>query len=128
MPLRDALDSLRADMTRRNPLMATFGEYALRSLAASFVVMARKAHTGRDRDYYAARMEVMLRHHEVCYYRRLAIERGQDLSLAEPRCNWPAISPPKSVRCAKCATAGSRPTSRHRLDRFIGLSMNPSRA
>lgn len=64
-------------------------EFAKRSLAASFVVVGRKKHTGHDRYYYAERMTHFLRHHEACYYRRLALEKGKDIGLPEASLDLP---------------------------------------
>lgn len=93
--LNEFLKRIGSDTTRRNELLSTFSEYALRSMAASFVVSGRKPERWSEaieemsnqnallekwellkREYYALRMEVMLRHHEVLYYRRLCQEAG----------------------------------------------------
>ena len=94
LSLDEFMKMMKSDMTRRNTLLSSFSEYALRSLAASFVVMGRKPHNWEEvvgrmrgqkeildewnilkREYYALRMEVMLRHHEVLFYRRLCQEK-----------------------------------------------------
>jgi SAM-dependent methyltransferase len=105
-PFGQALAEMKADMTRKNPLLENFDEYALRSLAASFVVIARKpnsyeqklananAQSASDREewqalkkeYYSSRMMVMMRHHEVLMFRRYAHDLGRDNpALGDPQ-------------------------------------------
>ncbi|MEW6570847.1 MAG: class I SAM-dependent methyltransferase [Nitrospirota bacterium] len=93
--MEKAMDMMKSDPSRKNVLLSNFSEYALRSMAASFVVTARKPakyqetidmirrnRTTSDewdilkRDYYASRMELMLRHHEIFFYKRLSLEKG----------------------------------------------------
>jgi SAM-dependent methyltransferase len=93
-PLGTFVEMLKADMSRQNPLLAGFSEYAMRSMAASFVVVAikpdrygqRAASIRSDaklfqdcevlkRQYYTLRMEVMQRHHEVVYFQRMCREK-----------------------------------------------------
>ncbi|ADO75876.1 Methyltransferase type 11 [Stigmatella aurantiaca DW4/3-1] len=115
MPLTQVLEQMRADTTRRNPLLSSFDEFSHRSLAASFVVEARKPahyearlealvqagppHVGRwhalKREYYTARMELMLRHHEVLFYRRHSQHRGR----GEPGILEPESLPTLLARC-----------------------------
>ena len=100
------LHMIKSDTTRKNTLLSSFSEYALRSMAAGYVVTGRKPHHWKDtvekmrgqksvfdewniwkREYYTARMEVMLRHHEVLFYKRLCQERGaspQNISDPDP--------------------------------------------
>jgi hypothetical protein len=106
MSLESFLKTMRSDLMRLDtPLLADFDEYALRSMAASFVVMAVKPHDYEDRraliesqgpatieawnsalrDYYTARVELMHRHHEILLYRRWSHEKGRhDASIPEP--------------------------------------------
>ena len=92
----DVLDEMRQDRSPASPLLADFDDYASRCLAASYVVVGRKQHdydsgvariaTGGPaaigawqtllREYYALRLELMQRHHEIGYYRRKSAERG----------------------------------------------------
>jgi hypothetical protein len=86
MPLKQALAEMRTDQTRGNPLLRDFPEHLHRAMAASFVVVARKPsdydegkHGGEGadtirRDYYTARVAVMDRHAEVCFYAMRAKE------------------------------------------------------
>lgn len=96
MPLYKVLNKLQSDFTRKNPLLEQFDEYALRSMAASFVVLARKpveyeAKFGKlydsgkyeidkwkalKRKYYAARAELIYQYHLVHLYKRLCVEQG----------------------------------------------------
>jgi len=97
-PLTEVLENMKEDLTRKNRLLASFDEYAMRSLAASFVVIAKKPEDydrriaclnsqgdfyieqwqSLKRAYYTTRMELMIRHHEVLLYRRLCHEIGRD--------------------------------------------------
>lgn len=94
--LGDVLDEMRQDLSPASPLLADFDDYASRCLAASYVVVGRKQHehdagvatiaagglAAADawqtllREYYALRLELMQRHHEIGYYRRKAAERA----------------------------------------------------
>jgi SAM-dependent methyltransferase len=94
MSLRDVLAAFREAPSRSGRWLAEQSEYAMRAMAASFVVIAKKpadderrrqalahpaiaAHwASRKRAYFATRMEVMLRYHEVQLYRRMARESG----------------------------------------------------
>ncbi len=105
-PLAEVLDLIKKDLTRQNHLLASFDEYAMRSLAGSFVVIAKKPEDyelrlasiydrgdsykdqweSLKRDYYTARIELMIRHHEVLEYMRLCRESGytgSELSVPE---------------------------------------------
>ncbi len=102
MPLRDLLEMLKGDAQFRGQLLQEFSEYSTRSLAASFVIAARKPVGWREaqllwrrepalaektelarREYYELRMTVILRHHEVFLYERFCHENGIDLTLGE---------------------------------------------
>jgi SAM-dependent methyltransferase len=94
--LGDVLDEMRRDVTPASPLLADFDDYANRCLTASYVVVGRKqrehdacvaaiAAVGPAaldgwrtllREYYALRLELMQRHHEIGYYRRKAAEKA----------------------------------------------------
>lgn len=96
MPLLEALKLMKSDLSSKNPLLSQYSEYAMRSMAASFVVLAKKPEHYENRvsailrqgsaelenwhllkqQYYETRMEVMLRHHEASLYKRLARENG----------------------------------------------------
>lgn len=96
MPLSDVLKVMKSDLSSKNPLLSQYSEYAMRSMAASFLVLAKKPEHYEDRvsailrqgtaefekwnllkqQYYESRMEVMLRHHEVSLYKRLAQEKN----------------------------------------------------
>ena len=87
-------DLLAALKTNSEELLTEFSEYAQRSLAASFVISARKPLNWREKveqieaqpalreecdrlrkEYYGLRMMLILRHHEVKLYERFARER-----------------------------------------------------
>ena len=89
--VRDLLAALK---TNPEELLTEFSEYAQRSLAASFVISARKPLNWRDKveqieaqpalreecdrlrkEYYGLRMMLILRHREVKLYERFARER-----------------------------------------------------
>ncbi len=93
--LRKVLEKMKADPGLGSELLASFSEYALRSMAASFVVTARKPNRWQariqelernqleaekwelaKREYYSMRIELILRHHEYFLYKRLAYENG----------------------------------------------------
>jgi SAM-dependent methyltransferase len=103
LPLRDLLEVLKNNALFREHLLEEFSEYSKRSLAASFVIAARKPVEwneaqllwGREpaiaeesqltrRKHYELRMTVILRHHEVHLYERLCREEGL---------KWPAGRP-----------------------------------
>jgi hypothetical protein len=105
MPLESVLQAMRDDLSLKSPLLADYDEYCLRSLAASFVVLAEKPHAYEDRlgqiesqgpgavdawkslvqQYYTARVELMQRHHEISLYKRGSHEKGRDeASIPEP--------------------------------------------
>jgi SAM-dependent methyltransferase len=103
LPLRDLLEVLKNDALFRKRVLQEFSEYSNRSLAASFVIAARKppkwnetqVRWGREpalaeesqlarRKYYELRMTVILRHHEVFLYERFCREKGIE---------WPAGRP-----------------------------------
>jgi hypothetical protein len=95
VPLRELLDSLRNSAPFRDRLLQEFSEYSNRSLAASFVIAARKPAGWKEaqhlwqrepalgeeaqlarREYYELRMTAILRHHEGFLYERLCHENG----------------------------------------------------
>lgn len=102
----EALDRMRKERGRANPLLHSMSEYAHRAMAASFVVVALKpvdyerrqaavieelgepAWNALKREYYAARMGLMLRHHEVELYRQFTRDaRGltaEDMAAPPP--------------------------------------------
>jgi SAM-dependent methyltransferase len=100
LPLRDALERLRQSQSKGSALMRDLSEYSMRALSATFLVVGRKPddYEGRrrsfanreatedwaakKREYYAARMGVMFRHHEVDLYRRLAREQSPGAAIA----------------------------------------------
>jgi SAM-dependent methyltransferase len=103
LPLRDLLEALKNDALFRKRVLQEFSEYSNRSLAASFVIAARKPpewneaqlRSGRDpalaeesqlarRKYYELRMTAILRHHEVFVYQRLCREKGIERDLGGP--------------------------------------------
>ncbi len=104
-PFQEVVDVLAADETRQNRLLVAFDEHALRALAASFVVVARKPDAYEDqmrkrlsegaaaaeawralkREYYTARTGLIFRHHQVGLQRRFARDAGRDRpNLKEP--------------------------------------------
>ncbi len=99
LALRDLIEVLKGDALFRDEMLREFSEYSNRSLAASFVIAARKParwkeaqlHWGHEpasaeesqlarREYYELRMTAILRHHEVFLYERLCRENGIELS------------------------------------------------
>ena len=116
LPLRDLLEVLKSDALFRDRLLQEFSEYSNRSLAASFVIAARKPDRWKEaqllwerepaskeqaqlarREHYELRMTTILRHHEVFLYERLCRENGIELDTARP--NAPA---PISDLLARC--------------------------
>ena len=74
------LSLFREDPTRSNHYLTNYSEYGLRSMAASYVVHARKPsdlskveddssdnYKIAKRQYYSLRQEVLLRHHKFYY-------------------------------------------------------------
>lgn len=107
LALRDLLEALKNDAPFRDQLLQGFSEYSNRSLAASFVIAARKPARWKEaqhlwerepalaeesqlarREYYELRMTVILRHHEVFLYERLCHEKGIAWKAGRP--NEPA--------------------------------------
>ncbi len=98
--LRAAVEQIRQSRIRSSGLAGLISEYGHRSLAASFAIRARKpkmydvrrsAQTSSPADraaYYAARVGVIQRHHEIELYRRLTSEQGK----AAPTCPIPSLS------------------------------------
>jgi hypothetical protein len=87
MTLTDAIERIRTNRDRHGDLTKHISEFGHRSLAASFAIRATKPQnyeiarterfsTPQERAaYYAARMGVIQRHHEVELYRRFASEK-----------------------------------------------------
>lgn len=106
LALRDLLKALKSDALFRDQLLQEFSEYSNRSLAASFVVAARKPAGWKEaqllwrgepalaeksqlarREYYELRMTAIARHHDVFLYKRLCRENGiesNDGCLTDP--------------------------------------------
>lgn len=95
-PLGELLESLKTEPGIREKLLKEFSEYSNRSLAASFVIAARKPAGWKEaqlrdqtdpvlaakseqarREYYELRMTAIHRHHEVFLYKRLCAENGK---------------------------------------------------
>jgi SAM-dependent methyltransferase len=114
--LRDLLEALKNDAPFRDQLLKEFSEYSNRSLAASFVIAARKPARWKEAqhlwehdsalaeesqlargEYYELRMTAILRHHEVFLYKRLCHENGIVLQTASP--NVPAPIQELLARC-----------------------------
>lgn len=88
MSVQELLDALSANKSRSNPLFSGLSEFSHMAMAASYVVVGRKPadyDRGREqaarevgvdawnrmkRRYYAARLAVIFRHHEVDLYRK----------------------------------------------------------
>lgn len=102
-PLRDLLEVLKNDALFREQVLQEFSEYSSRSLAASFVIAARKPPEWNEaqvrwerepalaeesqlarRKYYELRMTVILRHHEVFLYERFCREKGIEWQVGRP--------------------------------------------
>jgi SAM-dependent methyltransferase len=88
MSLLEALKVIRQNDSRDSELTKFISEFGHRALAASFAIRARKPKgyklqamddpSKQDRvAYYAARVGVIQRHHEITLYRRLAAENGK---------------------------------------------------
>jgi SAM-dependent methyltransferase len=103
LTLRDLLERLKSDALFREQVLQEFSEYSNRSLAASFVVAARKPAGwneaqllwGREpalaeesqlarRKHYELRMTVILRHHEVFLYKHFCRENGIESHAGQP--------------------------------------------
>lgn len=91
LPLSEAIEIIRANRSRNEGITAQISEYGHRSLAASFAIRATKPanyELVRKNDglstrservaYYAARMGLIQRHHEIELYRRFAIEKHRN--------------------------------------------------
>lgn len=108
MALRDLLVALKSDAPFRGQLLQPFSEYSKRSLAASFVIAARKPARWKEaqllwkrepalaeesqlarREHYELRMTVIHRHHEVFLYERLCHENGIELNSERPKAPSP---------------------------------------
>ena len=96
MSVGQMLCEIEADPSRKNRFISAISEFSYRALAASFVVVAQKpigysepiSYTDdleqeqsavSRQNYYAARMAVIHRHHEIEYYRRRAIDRHPEI-------------------------------------------------
>lgn len=88
-PLVDVIATFRQQRSRADSLVKSISEYGHRSLAASFAIRAKKPDgydqgtsgnsTPADRAaYYAARLAVIQRHHEIGLYRKLTIGLGKN--------------------------------------------------
>jgi SAM-dependent methyltransferase len=89
MSLLEALNVLRQSNFRDSGLTESISEFGHRALAASFAIRAKKPEGYTKRQdvsgssqqdriaYYAARVGVIQRHHEIILYRRLATEKGK---------------------------------------------------
>jgi len=108
MSVGEMLEEIEADPSRNNRFIKPLSEYSHRALAASFVVVAQKPPGYSEpelprenldqereavtrRNFYAARMAVIQRHHEVEYYRRKAIDRHPEFSYATEPLELPQI-------------------------------------
>lgn len=98
----EMLADFRSQTTHHDPLTRDITEYGHRSLAASFAVTGRKpsgydhrrgvlGDSAADRAaYYAARLAIMQRAHEIEHYKRATTERGgKTINYAAP--NWREI-------------------------------------
>jgi SAM-dependent methyltransferase len=151
LPLRELLESLRSNASFRDSLLQDFSEYSNRSLAASFVIAARKPDRWKEtqllweresalceeaqlarREYYELRMTAILRHHEVFLYERLCHEKGVQGDGEPPkapapigdllaRCKPDDILNHQSVLVAKEALRSLEQTLRAARDHWIGL-------
>jgi SAM-dependent methyltransferase len=98
MSVGQMLEEIESDPSRSNRFIKLLSEFSQRALAASFVVIAQKPlgysepnmsceEPGYEqeavirRNYYAARMSLIQRYHEIEYYRRMATDRHQELSF-----------------------------------------------
>jgi SAM-dependent methyltransferase len=96
MSVGQMLEEIEADPSRNNQFLKPLSEFSHRALASSFVVIAQKprghsepehSHEGSSwqqeaitrRNYYAARMAVMQRYHEIEQYRRKALAGHPEL-------------------------------------------------
>lgn len=128
-PLRNLIEKLKADESRKNPLLVGFDEFPLRALGASYVVIARKpedyekkviermsegeakidAWQSLKREYYSARMGLIYRHHEANFFIRLSKELGYvNVNVEKPgnlddllkECEPTSLLDPEAVRSA----------------------------
>lgn len=91
----DLIVQLKADMTSQSTFLQEFSEYAMRSMAASCVVIGEKPEDYEEkrkalnafprkklewetakRDYYALRMEIMFLHHQIGTYKTVTENFG----------------------------------------------------
>jgi hypothetical protein len=80
--LCDVLKEMKEDTSFNSPLLSDWSEYSRRALAASVVAVGRKPvgysaqiSSGAKairRNYYTARVTLMMRHHEILFYRSRA--------------------------------------------------------
>jgi SAM-dependent methyltransferase len=151
LPVRDLLQALKSDALFRAELLKEFSEYSSRSLAASFVIAARKPIGWKEaqrlpeqepasvedsqlarREYYELRMTVILRHHEVFLYKRLCRENKPEVNPGRPndpapigdllaRCKPEDMLSSESVRVANEALCGLEQDLRALRDQWITL-------
>ncbi len=85
--VKEMIELMNSDLTRTNVLLSKYSEYGLSSMAASYVVLARKPENWQKnlsnisndtkalkREYYTLKQCILLRHHEVGLYNRLSHE------------------------------------------------------
>ncbi|MHC5018666.1 MAG: methyltransferase domain-containing protein [Planctomycetota bacterium] len=96
LSIAELVDRVRNDPAGGLSFERGYTKYGRRSLAASFRVLARKppgwsaeAETAPPAvaaraEYFAIREELILRHHEVLLYRRMALENGHRGTVGEP--------------------------------------------
>ena len=155
MALRDLLEALKTNAAFRNDLLQDFSEYSNRSLAASFVIAARKPAGWKEsqllkdtdralaeesqlarKEYYELRMTAIERHHEIALYERLCREKGIELMTGssdtpEPihyllaRCKPDNILEPDSVLAANRALRELEQGLRASRDKWRSLLPKP---
>lgn len=155
MAFRDLLEALK-EAPFRDQLLQHFSEYSKRSLAASFVIAARKPAGWKPanllgeqepalaeefqlarRTYYELRMTVILRHHEVLLYKRLCRENGvardpmqpndpEPISALLMRCMPADVLSPEAFLAANEALRGIEAELRSSRDAWINLYLGAS--
>jgi SAM-dependent methyltransferase len=151
LALRDLLEALQSNALFREQLLEEFSEYSSRSLAASFMIAARKPARWKEaqlfherepglaaksqlarREHYELRMTAILRHHEVFLYERLCCEKGLEWKGERPtspapisdllgRCQPDDILSHESVLAANEALRGVEQDLRAVRDAWINL-------
>ena len=89
LSVKEMIGLMKSDLGRKSRLLSSYSEYAINSMAASYVVLARKPENWSannenideegdilKRNYYTLRQEILQRHHEVELYKRFSIENG----------------------------------------------------